>query len=109
MQDFQRREEFVPKIFLAAADAGKGCGGLQHVAIAHLGGVVRLDAPDRGDRIAVDPVGFFYRVELRFVCGQDLAALGEAVIVDQDVEIIPDRLCEFRLRIHQIHDAQIGL
>ena len=58
--------------------------------------------------VAVDAVGFFHRVELRLVFGEDLAALGEAVVVHEDVEIVPDRLGEFRLRIHQIHDAQIG-
>ena len=58
--------------------------------------------------VAVDAVGFFHRVELRFVLGEDLAALGEAIVVHEDVEIIPDRLGEFGLRIHQIHDAQIG-
>ena len=108
VQDFQRREELIPEIFLAAADAGQGRGGLQHAAVAHLGRVVRFDAPDRRDRIAVDAIGFFRRIELRLVFGQDLAALGQAIVVDQNVEIIPDRLGEFRLRIHQIHDAQIG-
>ena len=108
VQDFQRREEFVPEIFLAAADAGQGRGGLQDAAIAHLGRVVRFDAPDRRDSVAVDAVGPFHRVELRLVFGKDFAALGEAVVVHQNVEIVPDRLGEFRLRIHQIHDAQIG-
>ena len=59
--------------------------------------------------VAVDAVGLFHRVELRLVFGEDLAALGEAVVVHEDVEIIPDRLGEFGLRIHQVHDAQIGL
>ena len=58
--------------------------------------------------VAIDAIGFFHRVELRLVFGEDLAALGEAVVVDEDVEIVPDRLGEFRLRIDQVHDAQIG-
>ena len=29
-------------------------------------------------------------------------------IVHQDVEIVPERLGELRLRVHQIHDAQVG-
>ena len=70
--------------------------------------VIRFDAPDRGDDVAVDAVGLLHRVELRLVFGEHLAALGEAVVVDQNVEIVPDRLGEFRLRIHQVHDAQIG-
>ena len=58
--------------------------------------------------VAVDAIGLFGRVELRLVFGEDLAALGEAIVVHEDVEIVPDRLGEFGLRIHQIHDAQIG-
>ena len=108
MQDFQRDQKLVLEVFLPAADAGQRRGGIQHAAIAHLRRVVGLDAPDRGDDVAVDAVGFFHRVELRLVLGEDLAALGEAVVVHEDVEIVPDRLGEFRLRIHQIHDAQIG-
>ena len=65
----------------------------------------QIDAID----VAVDAVGFLRRIELRLVFGEDLAALGEAVVVHEDVEIVPDRLGEFGLRIHQVHDAQIGL
>src|SRR5450756_340500 len=57
--------------------------------------------------VAVDCIGFFGQVELRLVFGQDLAALGEPRVIDQDVEIIPHRLGEFRLRVHQVHDPQI--
>ncbi len=48
--------------------------------------------------VAVDAVGFLHRVELRLVFGEDLAALGEAVVVHEDVEIVPDRLGEFGLQ-----------
>ena len=81
---------------------------LQHAAVAHLRRIVGFDAPDRRDDVAVDAVGFLHRVELRLVFGEDLAALGEAVVVHEDVEIVPDRLGEFGLRIHQVHDAQVG-
>ena len=108
IEDFQRGQELVAEIGLPAADAGQRRGGIQHVAIAHLGRVVGFDAPDRRDDVAVDPERFFGGVELRLVLRQDLAALGEPVVVHQDVEIVPDRLGEFRLRIHQVHDPQIG-
>jgi hypothetical protein len=108
VQDFQRREELILEIFLAAADAGQGRGGIQYAAVAHHRRIIRFDAPDRRDRIAVDAIGLFHRVELRLVGGQHLAALGEPVVVHENVEIVPDRLGEFRLRIHQIHDPQIG-
>jgi hypothetical protein len=35
------------------------------------------------------------------------AAVGNAGVGDQDVEIVPDRPGEFRLRIHQVHDSQV--
>jgi hypothetical protein len=48
-------------------------------------------------------------VELRLVFCENLATLGEPIVVHENVEIIPDRLGKFRLRIHQVHDSQIGL
>ncbi|MGY3294760.1 hypothetical protein ACVWWP_007827 [Bradyrhizobium sp. LM3.6] len=108
VQDLQCREELVLEIGLAAADAGERCGRLQHAAVAHLGRVVGLDAPDRRDDITIDAGGLFGGVELRLVFGEDLAALGEAVVVHEDVEIVPDRLGELRLRVHEVHDTQVG-
>ena len=58
--------------------------------------------------MAIDAVGLLRRVELRLVFHEDVAAGGEPVVIHQNVEIVPDRLGVFRLRIHQIHDAQIG-
>jgi hypothetical protein len=109
VEDFQRGEEFILEIGLTAADAGERCGGIEHAAIAHLGGVIGLDAPDRRHRVAVDAIGLFRGVELRLVFGEDLAALGKTIVVHEDIEIVPDRLGEFGLRIHQIHDPQVGL
>ena len=39
---------------------------------------------------------------------QDGAAVGDARVGDQDVEIFPGRLGEFRLRIEEVHDPQVG-
>ena len=39
---------------------------------------------------------------------QKLAALPDALVVDQDVEIVPERFGEFGLIVEQIHDPQIG-
>jgi len=33
MQDFQRREELVSEVLLAAADAGDGSGRIEHAAV----------------------------------------------------------------------------
>ena len=68
----------------------------------------RLHAPDRRDDRAVDPIGARDRGECRRVLRQQLLAVGNAFVADQQVEIIPGRPVEFRLRIEFVHDAQIG-
>ena len=69
--------------------------------------VVGLHAPDRGDDVAVDPVGLLHRVEDRAVLREDGAAVRDALLADQEVEIVPERLGEFGLGVEQIHDPQI--
>ena len=70
--------------------------------------VVRLDAPDRGDEVTIDAVGLLDLIEGRLMLRKDRAAVRDAVVVDQDVEIVPERFCELGLRIEQIHDPQVG-
>ena len=57
--------------------------------------------------MTVDAVGLLHRVERRAVFGEDGAAIGDARVGDQDVEIFPWRLAELGLRIKQVHDPQI--
>ena len=57
---------------------------------------------------AVDPVGLLDRVERRAVLRQDGAAVGDALLADQEVEIVPERLGEFGLAVEQVHNAQVG-
>ena len=108
MQDFEGRQKLVAEIGLPPPDAGERRGRADHRAVAAHGAVVRLHAPDRGDDVAVDAIGLLDLIEHRLVFGQQLAAAGDALIVHQDVEIVPERLGELRLRVHQIHDAQVG-
>ncbi len=58
--------------------------------------------------MAVDPVGLLHRVEGGPVLGEDFAAALDAVVADQEIEIVPERLGEFGLGVHQVHDPQIG-
>ena len=58
--------------------------------------------------MAVDAVGLLDLIEDRLVLGQQLAAAGDARVVHQDVEIVPERLGELRLRVDQVHDPQVG-
>ena len=108
MQDFERGQKLVAEIGLPPPDAGERRGRADHRAVAAERAVVRLHAPDRGDDVAVDAIGLLDLVEHRLVLGQQFAAAGDALVVHQDVEIVPERLGELRLRVHQIHDAQVG-
>ena len=62
--DLQRGEQFVAEIVLPAADAGERRGRADHRAVADLRAVVRFDAPDRRDDMAVDAVGSLHGVEM---------------------------------------------
>jgi hypothetical protein len=58
--------------------------------------------------MAVDAVGLLDCVEHRAIPGQDRTAVVDAVVVHQDVEIVPQRPGELGLGIHQVHDPQVG-
>ena len=107
LQDLQRRQELLAEIVAAAADAGERRRRAEHGALAAHGAVVQFDAPDRRDDVAVDAIGALGGGEYRRVLRQELAAAGDALVADQRVEIVPGRFVEFRLRIEQVHDAQI--
>ena len=109
MNDFERRKEFLPEIILAPADAGERRGRLQHRALADRAAEIRFDPPDRRDDVAVDPIGFLHRREYRLVFRQNLPSAGDAGVVHQKIEIIPQRLRELRLGVEQVHDVEIGL
>ena len=108
MQDFQRREKLVAEIGLPPADAGERRGRADHRAVAAERAVVRLHAPDRGDDVAVDAVGLLDLVEDRLVLASSSRPVCDARVVHQDVEIVPERLGELGLRVHQVHDPQVG-
>ena len=107
LQDFQRRQKLLAEEIAAAADAGKRRGRADHRPIAAERAVVRFDAPDRRKNGAVDAVGAFDGGEGRRILRQQGAALRDAVVADEEVEIVPRRLGEFRLRIELVHDAEI--
>jgi hypothetical protein len=106
-EDFERRQKFLPEIVLPAADAGERRGGADHRALAGLRAVIGLYPPDGGDDVAIDPIRLLDRVEDGTVLGQDRAAVLDAILAHQQIQIVPDRLGEFRLGVEQIHDPQV--
>src|SRR4029079_3369249 len=76
-------------------------------AVTALGAVVRLHTPDGGDDETVDAIGALRRLERVAVLIEQLAAALDAHVAYQVVEVFPERLGEFRLRVHQVHEAQI--
>jgi hypothetical protein len=58
--------------------------------------------------MAVDPIGLLDRIEHGTVLRQDFPAALDAVLADEQVQIVPERLGEFGLGVHQVHDSQVG-
>ena len=106
--DLERGQEFLAEIVLSAADTGKRRGRAHDRALADLGAIIRLHPPDGGDDVPIDPIGFLDRIENRPMARQDGAAILDAIIAHQKIQIVPDCLGEFRLRIKQVHDPQVG-
>jgi hypothetical protein len=57
--------------------------------------------------MTVDAVMALHRIELGAILRENFAAARDAVFTHQQIEIFPERLGEFRLRVHQIHDLEI--
>ena len=108
LQDFQRRQKFLAEIIAAAADASERRGRADDGAGAAERAVIRFDAPDRRDDGAVDAVGPLDSGEGRRILGEQFAPARDAIVVHQNVEIVPGRFGEFGLRVEQIHDVQVG-
>src|SRR5262245_52332850 len=96
------------KIVLPAPDTGKRRRRTDDRALADLRSIIGFHAPDGGDEVAIDSVSLFNGIERAAVFGENRLAILHAILIHQDVEIIPDRFGELRLGIEQIHDAQIG-
>src|SRR5205085_7552541 len=58
-ENFERGQKFFAEIALPPADAGKRRGRLHHWALSTLCTEIGFDPPDRGENVAIDPVGFF--------------------------------------------------
>jgi hypothetical protein len=108
-ENLECRQEFVAEIALPPADAGERRGRAQHRPLAGQRAKFRFDAPDRRDYVAIGAVRLLGRIEHGAVPGDHLAAGLNALVADQEVEILPHRPRELRLRIEQLHDLELGL
>ncbi len=108
VENLQHRQELILEIVLTPADAGERGGRADERTLAGDRPELGLDAPDRRHHVAVDPVGVLDGVEGRLVLRQEFAAARNAFLGNQEVEVLPQRFLELRLRIEQVHDAQIG-
>ncbi len=108
LQDFQRRQKLLAEIIAAAADASERRGRPDHGTRAAERAVIGFDAPDRGDDGRVDAIAALHGGEGRRVLREQRAAVRDTVVAHQEVEIIPRRFGEFRLRVEQIHNVQVG-
>jgi hypothetical protein len=77
--------------------------------VAGFAAVVSLDPPDRGDDVAVDAEGLLGGAERPIISTHQCLAVGDALIVDQEPEIIPDRRLELWLHLGEPEHFFIGL
>ena len=108
LENFQRGKEFLAEIILPAANAGERGRGTDHRTIARQRAVVGFDTPDGSDGIAIHAVGALHSVEDTPILFEQSAALLDALVGHQDVEIVPEGFGEFRLIVEKIHNPQIG-
>ena len=80
-ENLERGEKFLAKIVLPPADAGECRGRLHHRALSALRAEIRFDPPDRGENVAIDPVGSFNGVEGLAVLRDGDAADGDSIVV----------------------------
>ena len=76
-------------------------------------GKIDLQGPDAAiflDRLYINTFSTVAVGRARYgaMLREDGPSVRDALIADQDIEIVPERLGELGLRVHQIHDAQVG-
>ena len=109
LQDLQCRHQLGAEIALPRAGAGDGRERAHQGALAHDAAVVALHAPHRDDGEAIDAVLLLGAREHRRPGNQANLALGDAPIVDQRGEVLPDGRLELRLRLHGVDHRGVGL
>ena len=110
LDDLEGRHQLAGEVVAPArAVAGDGRERLHEGTAADILAEIRFDAPDAGDREAVDPVARFRRRERLPPLAHGGLAVLDAFLVDEGGEIVPDRRLELGLVVHQLEDLQVGL
>ena len=108
LEYLQCRQEFLAEITLPAPNACERRGRTEYRAFADERAVVGFNAPDGREDVAIDTEGPLNGVKRAAIFFKQRAALLDAVVRDEDVQIVPEGFGELRLVIEQIHDPQIG-
>ena len=109
LEDAQGGEELALEVTLAAPEAGQRAECLDQRVFADDAPEIAFDAPDGHHRRRIDPVGSFDALEDRGMLGQVGLAVGDALVVDEARQVIPDRQPEFRLVVELFDDREVGL
>jgi len=107
LQDFQRRQEFLAEIIAAAADAGQRGGRADDRTVAADGAVIRFDTPDRREDVAVDAIGALDCGDTGAYCANTSRPRATRSSPTSKSKIVPGRFANFRLRVEQVHNAQV--
>ena len=109
LQDAQRGDQLAAKKPLPAAEARDGRQRAHQGPPAANLAVIGLDAPDCHDGVPVDAELLFDVRQHRGPLLELGAAFGDALLVHQHGEVIPDRLLELRLVVHRVEHGLVGL
>src|SRR4029079_6554558 len=108
LKNFESRQKFFAEKTLSPANTGQRRSGAQNRSLAAKRSIVRFDAPDRRDRIAVNAVGPLYCVKNAAVFFDQRSAPLDAFVGHENIKIVPDRFGELGLVVEQGHDAHLG-
>ena len=88
VEDAQRGHQFAAEEAGAAAFPGERRQRLDHVEVAHAGAEAGLQAPDAGDHAGIDAEPVLHAAEQRAVLLERGAAVGDALVGDQQGAVL---------------------
>ena len=109
IDDLQRRHQLGAEIARPLAVAGERRERLHQRPLAHRRAEIRLDPPNRRQHVPADAVSLFRVSERLGVFGHRRLAVRNPLLVDEALDIVPDRRLELRLLFLEFEHLHVGL
>ncbi len=109
LHDLQRRIDLRPGVFGLGSGADQGGERMDHILVAGLLAVIRLNPPNGHEDVAVDPVACLKRIEQGLILHKLFLAFLQPLGGDGPVDIFADRLDVFRLISGGLDHFGVGL